>query len=325
MRASTDIKRIAASIYNQGKESVDGIAKLRSSKVEAMKSMGVDEALTVGSELMSQVEAVIGNATEDGVFLPKYLSRLVAREGADDRLVVTIRSKLNAAYKYRKDTEVMLDDDFVLNMGAAYLDSLFEMFYIELAMENVDELNGILANITKENEIPYSIKFVIDHTADSPIASITDDEVVFNAGISEALELSTLGLLQSGDDYNDLVRTNATNELVAVLKAAQTTPQLIKSKVKIISSLLDLPTRKKASKIIRETYHRQARYLDKVKKGVGYYLDKAEVNGETIEVFALVEKAESGEMTVVLKPFDTKTLYNVDIDVLEAVKNQAEA
>lgn len=219
----------------------------------------------------------------------------------------------------------MLDDDFVINMGTAYLDSLFEMFYIELAMENVEELNDILAEITKENEIPYTIKFIIDHTADSPIASITDDEVVFNAGISEALGLSSLGLLQSGDDYNDLVRTNATNELVAVLKAAQTTPQLIKSKVKVINALLDLPTRKKASKIIRETYHRQARYLNKVKKGVGYYLDKVKVNDEEIEVFSLVEKAEGGEMTVILKPFDTKTLYNVDIDVLEAVKNQIEA
>lgn len=325
MRANADIKRIAASIYNQGLESVKGIAELRSARVEAMKTMQVDEALSAGSELMSQVEAVIDNASEDGVFLPKYLSRLVAREGADDRLVVTIRSKLNAAYKYRKDTEVMLDEDFVINMGTAYLDSLFEMFYIELAMENVEELNDILAEITKENEIPYTIKFVIDHTADSPIASITDDEVVFNAGISEALGLSSLGLLQSGDDYNDLVRTNATNELVAVLKAAQTTPQLIKSKVKVINALLDLPTRKKASKIIRETYHRQARYLNKVKKGVGYYLDKVKVNDEEIEVFSLVEKAEGGEMTVILKPFDTKTLYNVDIDVLEAVKNQIEA
>lgn len=325
MRANADIKRIAASIYNQGLESVKGIAELRSARVEAMKTMQVDEALSAGSELMSQVEAVIDNASEDGVFLPKYLSRLVAREGADDRLVVTIRSKLNAAYKYRKDTEVMLDDDFVINMGTAYLDSLFEMFYIELAMENVEELNDILAEITKENEIPYTIKFIIDHTADSPIASITDDEVVFNAGISEALGLSSLGLLQSGDDYNDLVRTNATNELVAVLKAAQTTPQLIKSKVKVINALLDLPTRKKASKIIRETYHRQARYLNKVKKGVGYYLDKVKVNDEEIEVFSLVEKAEGGEMTVILKPFDTKTLYNVDIDVLEAVKNQIEA
>lgn len=325
MRANADIKRIAASIYNQGLESVKGIAELRSARVEAMKTMQVDEALSAGSELMSQVEAVIDNASEDGVFLPKYLSRLVAREGADDRLVVTIRSKLNAAYKYRKDTEVMLDDDFVINMGTAYLASLFEMFYIELAMENVEELNDILAEITKENEIPYTIKFVIDHTADSPIASITDDEVVFNAGISEALGLSSLGLLQSGDDYNDLVRTNATNELVAVLKAAQTTPQLIKSKVKVINALLDLPTRKKASKIIRETYHRQARYLNKVKKGVGYYLDKVKVNDEEIEVFSLVEKAEGGEMTVILKPFDTKTLYNVDIDVLEAVKNQIEA
>lgn len=325
MRANADIKRIAASIYNQGLESVKGIAELRSARVEAMKTMQVDEALSAGSELMSQVEAVIDNASEDGVFLPKYLSRLVAREGADDRLVVTIRSKLNAAYKYRKDTEVMLDDDFVINMGTAYLDSLFEMFYIELAMENVEELNDILAEITKENEIPYTIKFIIDHTADSPIASITDDEVVFNAGISEALSLSSLGLLQSGDDYNDLVRTNATNELVAVLKAAQTTPQLIKSKVKVINALLDLPTRKKASKIIRETYHRQARYLNKVKKGVGYYLDKVKVNDEEIEVFSLVEKAEGGEMTVILKPFDTKTLYNVDIDVLEAVKNQIEA
>lgn len=325
MRANADIKRIAASIYNQGLESVKGIAELRSARVEAMKTMQVDEALSAGSELMSQVEAVIDNASEDGVFLPKYLSRLVAREGADDRLVVTIRSKLNAAYKYRKDTEVMLDDDFVINMGTAYLDSLFEMFYIELAMENVEELNDILTEITKENEIPYTIKFVIDHTADSPIASITDDEVVFNAGISEALGLSSLGLLQSGDDYNDLVRTNATNELVAVLKAAQTTPKLIKSKVKVINALLDLPTRKKASKIIRETYHRQARYLNKVKKGVGYYLDKVKVNDEEIEVFSLVEKAEGGEMTVILKPFDTKTLYNVDIDVLEAVKNQIEA
>ena len=39
-------------------------------------------------------------------------------------------------------------------------------------------------------------------------------------------------------------------------------------------------------------------------------------------MFSLVEKAADGTLKVVLTPFDTKTMFSVDFDVIKAVEAQ---
>ena len=196
------------------------------------------------------------------------------------------------------------------------------MLCIELAVENVNDLNEKVATIVAENDIPYSVAFAVDNNDDAMVLEITDKSIVFNASIQKAHEISNLSIFQSGDEYSDYVSETAVAKLAEALKAIQTPVQLIKGNIQLIADVTDITTKKRASKIIRGAYHRQTKYLGGVKAGVGYFNEDVTINGETVEVFALVEKNKEGNLEVVLKPFDVKTLLNVDFDVLSAVKAQ---
>ena len=67
------------------------------------------------------------------------------------------------------------------------------------------------------------------------------------------------------------------------------------------------------------SYHRQAKFLNAVNAGVGYFNETVNVGGEDTEVFALVEKSEDGTLATILSPFNVKTLMNVDYDVVGAL------
>ena len=196
------------------------------------------------------------------------------------------------------------------------------MFHINEAMENIEALNAKVAGIIAENEIPYSFSFVVDANSSATVLSVNDNEVVFNASITRAQDIASLAIFRDGSEYNNLIRQEATDNLVAALKSIQTPVQLIKGNVALIKEVTGVSTKKRASKLIRDSYHRQAKFLGKVKTGVGYFDETVKINGEDVEVFALVSKAEDGTIALVLSPFDVKTLYKVDYDVVEAVKAQ---
>lgn len=322
MRTNKEIVAIADGIYAEATAALANLSEVKKAQVDSIVGKTVEEGLDTIQTIIADVEAVLKAPRIDGVGLPAYLSKLTYDEGSTDKVTISVRTKLKSEYKYRKDTVVIVDADFILNAGKAYIDALYDMFYIEQAIENVSALNDKIAEIIAENEIPFGFKFVVDASTDAVVLSINNDEVVFNANIARAHEIANLGIFKSGDEYNDLICKEATDKLVASLKAVQTPVQLIKGNVALIKEITGVSTKKRASKLIRGSYHRQAKYLNGVKAGVGYFEETVKINGEDVEVFALVAKAEDDTLSVVLNPFNIKDLFNVDFDVIAAVKEQ---
>lgn len=322
MRTSKEIKHIADTIYQEIETGIEAVTAAKKGRVESMLAKAGEARLEDITALFADVEAIVKAPRVDGVGLPQYLSK-VTYEGEDlHSVTITIRSKLKSTYKYRKDTVVAVDADFVENVCAAVVVPLFEMFHIEMALDNVASLNEKVAEIVSQAEVPYGFRFDVDTDSNAMVLSINDKEVVFNANIAKAQDVSGLGIFQSGDEYDNMVSAATIEKIVTALKAAQTPVQLIKAGVPLIRDVTGVSTKKRASKLIRGSYHRQARYLSGTKSGVGYFDETVNINGEDVNVFALVAKAEGGELSVVLSPFDVKTLYNVEFDVVAAVKEQ---
>lgn len=322
MRTNKDIIRIADGINEEAVNNITKLAEARKATVDEMAGKPAKEVIGSVTEIIAGIEASVASPRVDGVGFPTYLSKVTYEDNDSSEVTVTIRTKLKNTYKYRKDVTVALDDEFIENVGKAYIDTLFDMFYIDEATQNVEALNAKIASIIEENEIPYSFSFAVDANSTAIVLSVNDNEVVFNASVPRAHDIASLPIFKSGDEYNDLICKEATNNLVAALKSIQTPVQLIKGGVDIIKEVTGVSTKKRASKLIRDSYHRQAKFLGKVKTGVGYYNETVNINSEDVEVFALVSKAEDGTIALVLSPFDVKTLSKVDYDVVEAVKAQ---
>lgn len=320
MRTNKEIVKIASGIYAEATASLAKLAEVKKAQVASIVGKNVEDVIETVQAIVTDIESVLKAPRVDGVGLPTYLSKLSYNDANANKVTISVRTKLKSEYKYRKDTDVTVDEDFIVNAGKAYIDALYDMFYIEEAIVNVAALNTKIAEIIAENEIPFSCKFAVDVDTDAVVLSISNEEVVFNANIARAHDIASLGIFKSGDEYNNLICAEATAKLVASLKAVQTPVQLIKGNVALIKDITGVSTKKRASKLIRGSYHRQAKYLGSVKTGIGYFEETVKIGGEETEVFALVAKAEDGKLSVVLNPFDIKTLYNVDYDVLKAVK-----
>lgn len=318
MRTKKQIQTIADGIYAEAVANINKVVEVKKATVEGMASKSADEKVDIISQLVTDTEAQIKAPVVEGVSLPAYIIKTSVSDDCS-AVTVAIRSKLKAVTKFSKTVVVAVDDDFVKNVGVAILNALFELFYIEMANENIAELNARIAEITSANDIPYTFSFELQPDSDAVVLAITDDNVVFNASLTEAMSISGLSIMLDGDEYNKLVRAEAEETLVKSLKSAQTTPQLIKAKVKVIETITAVTTKKRASKIIRGSYHRQAKNLVSVKTGIGYFEGEVTINGEVVDVFALVEKVEDGSLKVILKPFDVKTLLNVEYDVIGAI------
>ena len=309
MRTQNEIKTIANGIYANAMEALVKLESNQKATVKGIAKKKTEDATAIVSQIISGVETIIKGTFFEGVSLPAFISKVSVETDGDARVInISLRSKLKAAYKFSRVRTVALSDNIIEDIATFYIDALFEMFYLDEAHTNVTALNDKIATLVAENEIPYSVVFVVSDAAQTIVSSI-----------SEAHDISSLGLFFEGSEYNDMVAETATKKLVDELKAVQTPVQFLKSNNDLIKKLTGVSTKKRANKLIREIHHRKAENLGSVKQGVGYYNAEVEIAGETVEIFALVEKAEDGTKTVVLSPFNVKTLEKIDFDVLAAV------
>lgn len=322
MRSNGEITRIANGIYAELTGFVDNLVEVKTPIIKTIKDKSVEEGATIIADLISSIEATMKAPRVDGVGLPSFLSKCVYNEDSLEAITVTIRSKLKAEVKFSKSADFTVDESLVSGVCKFYIDSLYEMFYLEQAMLNIKELNATVLDICAKAEVPYTFEFDIAPDSSAIVLYIDNSKVVFNASISRAHEISSLAFFQNGDGYNDYIREEATEALIASLKAIQTTTQLVKGNVSVIKDMLGTASKKRASKLIRGSYHRKAQYLNKVKAGVGYYNETVKIGDEDVEVFALINKDEDGTLSIVLDPFNVKDLFNVDFDVISAVKEQ---
>lgn len=320
MKSNAVICAARDGLYAQVTDYIAKLADVKADKVKAIQGAKTEDVIAFVSTLMSDFENGFKASEAEGISLPAYLAKVTYEDAANiAEFTLSIRSKLKADVKYKKDWTIAVDGNMIQAMGDAYIASLYEMFYNEIACENVAALNDRIAEICEAEGIANNFKFaVVDD--DCVVISITDDLVVFNADINQAMSISELGIFQSGDEYRDLICSEAVSKMVASVKACQTTVQLIKGGVDVIKMVTGVSTKKRASKLIRDSYHRKAENLAGVKSGIGYYEAEVKVGGEDTKVFALVEKTEDGKLAVILKPFDVATNFTVDYDVLKALK-----
>ena len=319
MRTQTQIKKIADGIYSDAMNTLVKLEENKKDFVSGVADKSAEDALAVVKAIVSDVETIVKGSRCEGVGMPGFISKISVTDGDNTKVTLSIRSKLKADYKFSRERVIAINDDIIESIATFYTDALFEMFYLDIANENVKELNDKIAGIIAENEIPFSVSFVVSDTAAAIVSSISDNNLVLNASVSSAHEISNLGIFFEGNEYNDMVAAESTNKLVNELKAVQTPVQFLKSNNDLIKKITGVSTKKRASKLIREICHRKAENLNGVKQGIGYYNNTVDVNGEEVEVFALVEKAEDGTKTVILSPFNVKTLENVEVDVLAAI------
>lgn len=321
MRTKAEIFDTRMKLFKEIGTCVDTYATNNVDKIEILKkSEKIDEGIAIISELLGGLESIIKAPVVNDICMPPFIAKIETTN--TDKLVsfvLIIRSKIKAVVKCKKERDFIIKDTLITDMALFMLEVLFEMYLNEMALENINALNARVAQICTEAGIPQRIWFTLSDDT-TIINSINDKEIVFNADRNKALDIQSNNIFLAGDSYKDVICKESTEKLVSLLKTCETTPQILKGNIDLIKEVTGLVTKKRASKLIRETYHRNINALLKLRGGIGYYEDIVQIDGVDTKVFSLIHKdEESGKYTVVLKPFDEVSLFNVDFDVLKTI------
>lgn len=322
MLSVSTVNKVLKETIEGAKNSVEKIKDVKESMIETiMTSDDIDVVKQNITYLVKDIDTIYTAQVVNGICLPQRIVKVQYDGGKE--FVLVLRSKLKAETKYMQKKEIKLTKNMLYVISDFFAEYLTDLFLIEVANENVGILNAKIKEICKEFKIPYTFGFDIIPEAGVPyVTKITDKEVRYSVDILNAKYLSELPLLQSGDRIKDLGQKDAQDDLVTTLYSIQTTPQLIKSKIDLIKQVTGVATKKHANKIIRECYHRNSKYLKSLRTGDVYFNKLVDIDGIETDVFALLHKAEDGTLSILLSPFDTDTLFNVDYDVLGQLESE---
>lgn len=321
MYKNSEIKATAQALYGEYLTMLDKLSQVKGKEMKAVVKGKYDEAHEAASEICNVIDSAFRSTMVEGVCVKDFFMSIKTfeKDGKLSHIEFNIRSKIGSPIKYKERAEIVASDNFLKDVGEVFATALIQMYYISAARDNIAEVNAYLKDLCEKNEIPYTVAFEASTDGDY-VVDIADDHITFGATLTGAFNASSLAEFQGGDGYLDLVKAEEEAKLIETLKSCQTPVQLIKAKVSMISKLTEANLRKRADRILRLTYHKQAIYFNQVNSGIGYYTDTVKVGGEEVQIFALLAKDKEGKITTVLKPFDVKTLLNVDYDVVKAVK-----
>lgn len=328
MRTGKQIREVADMLYAKVALDLDNLAESKAPVVEGLSEKPIEEGVKTLQSIISSVQAIISIQRVEDLKLPEFLSKFSYPKDAtflkDFRL--TIRSKLKSEIKFSDETKITVDKDVVENISRFYVENLFDMYYLERANENIAELNVKLADICEESGVPFRFSFAIDTNTKAQVLEIDNDHVVFNADVGCMHNLDSNPLFSTGDIYADSICEEATKDLIMQLAPIQTTVQLVKAQLDLVLQLTGTKhSKRRVNSVLRQTYHRNAKHLGRLKEGVGYFDEKVSIDGESVSIFALVRKGEDGELSIALSPFNVRDLFLVDYDVISAVREQIEA
>lgn len=316
MRTRQETTEIANGLYGLVMDGIEVYAREKKELVKAIMTEDLDSAYEKVSVLNRGLQAIMRGAFFNNVTFPGFLTRIGTRsEGTLKSIDLSVSSKLKAERKFKLQRDIDVDENLVKNMAQVYVDVLFNAFYTEEASKNIEELNTRLEEIYEQYEIAKRVLFVVGVDA-GRVAYIDNDVVLLNADVDKALGISELGIMATGSEYAQLINEEAVKAFVDVMQTIAITPEILKKRINVVDQLVEIRTKKHANKIIRETYHKQAKYLKSAGDGVGYVSD----NFDDINVFALVKMTDAGDYEYVLNPFDTEKLVAVDVDVIGTLK-----
>ena len=280
-----------------------------------------DTVFATVKNIRSGIEAVAKGTSFDDVRMSGFFSTMLPYTDGDklSYIELSIKSRLKATVPYKVTRRIDINEDILTVMRDMYRGEFIQLLYIEYAVANLNEVNSLLVELCQQAGTPYTFEFTLN---ENYIKEITDTKVVYGANIEKALSAATLTLFNTNSSFEEYLAEQGRDNLVKQLGTLQTTPQLIRANLDIVQELTGMKTHKRSDRLIRLSYHKKAQYLGNTKRSIGYFSDNVEIDGETVSVFALVGKDDNGEIVTVLSPFDVRTNFNVDFDVVSAVKKQ---
>lgn len=321
-----EINTAVTGLYNALTENFNEFITNRAVAVEGIETKDVDSAFEVLSGINAAAESLAKATFFEGLGASQFVANFKGNEsdGKLHSVELTIRSSRNSDYKYRSSKVIAVNAEVLDNICETYRQTVIDLVYGAYAVANVSELNEIVTGIADESGASVRFSFTV---GDNYIMAINNTEVVFGVSVQAAIELSerASSILFKGegedvDSFQKAVVESTRVELANFLKTVPSVPSLINDKPALVASVTGVKLTRRVDKYIRYIVHKQAKYLADSKSGVGYFCESVEVGGEQITVFALVEKVDSGEMAVILNPFNVETCLDVDFDVLAAIQ-----
>lgn len=223
---------------------------------------------------------------------------------------LSLRASKNVGIKYKKVHSIAINEDMIYSLANAVADVTTEIIGYKYAEENLGVLNDIVAKACEDADCDYTVSFTSLADVKYFVADIDDKHLTVAVPVENAIDMSNIPLIyDQKDEFSILVAKQAYSSLVFDLKLNQTVVQFMKANNQLIVTLTGGKTKVSASNLLRGTYHKKARY---VKEGaVGYV--------STDSWFALLRNDGADGFSVVLSPFDKKSLLLVDIDPTEAL------
>jgi len=278
-----------------------------------------EDARDLIEKVRSTVQTIAVGTSYNDIYLPDHLSSVKVFEQGGNLISaeLTVRTKLKSVHTFKSTVRFSNMSTLIDSFISAYADALIQIYYGDEAQELVDELNAKLEELCGTAQADYTIKFALSDS-NSYIEKITDTEVVFNISTANAIKISKLPLFVEGGVLEETAREQECDAIVSSLKACATTNQFIKAPINTIISATGVKPKRRADIFIRQTHHKGVENSKKAKGGVFYFQSTEKIDGEDVDVFALVEKKETG-YELVLSPFNTATNFTVDFDVMKAV------
>lgn len=320
MNSYTRTIEVINNLTNGFKADFADLKNARKAEVDAIDVTSVEKSAGIIATLRDQLCIVARGVQVDGISVSKFATSYKIIEnskGGIDTIEFTVKSQMRAKHPFSYTSTIEGTSDIFDGMAETFVTALIELYKIDIAGENVDELNAILDAVFEENEITAKFNFALNNS--KYITEITNDCVTFGVSVDKALEINTLEIARCGNEWEDKCRNFEIEKIVSATKAAGTTVKLVKSNIEIISILTEVKSKKRADSLIRKSYSKKAIHLT-AKGGVGYVEKDVKIDGEDVSIFALVAKDAEGNMSVVLNPFNINTLFNVEYDVLADLK-----
>lgn len=234
-------------------------------------------------------------------------------DGAIDIISLSLSNRINSVKKFKYTVRVT-KNNIIQQLKDFFIPAYTELIISSMVESNLERVNDILGQAVEEAGVPYKVAFTSElGNEGKKLATLLDDEVVFVADEDRALSLDSLMIMRVPDEdemiTEDMIQ-NAYSALVSEIQECQTVEQLVANPGAFIRYVADISKHVKPSTIIKGICGKNVEKLTGNKDALAYYLRD--------NVFALVAK-RSGNLEVVLSPFDLSTMRKVDVDVLKEI------
>lgn len=253
-------------------------------------------------------------------------------EGGATTINVTVRNRHETEFPF-KYKSMFTTNSSMEEIGTFFIQIFRTILENALLKENAKVLDELAEKVAGTAGLGFKVRFAPDSLASNrAVVKVSDEEVVFAVSREKLLSLEKLVLLSIDPAVNlieiedeqgvHLVedeelreRYNKALDKEATAWSVATTPvELIAAKVPLLKYLVEYGLKRPAT-LVREVFSNRLEAVGRFAKDknlTAFYLQD--------DVFGAVIR-EDGEFSVLLSPFNTKTLEKADVDLLaEAAK-----